>query len=70
MMSKDQQIAITGITCPVCWTPIAFEAMEKTIANALGVLTFGFECETCNNAYIASYEQIGDKVAWKSRIFV
>jgi cytochrome c5 len=70
MMAKNQQLATTGITCPMCWTPITFGDMGTAEKCALGWITFGFECATCGCAFIASYEQIGDKATWKSRVLV
>ena len=69
MMAGKQQLTESGISCPMCWTPIAIEDMQSPV-YALDVLTFGFQCETCGNAFISSYEKIGDKAAWKSRILM
>jgi len=68
-MTEKQHVKETWITCPLCWTPVACDDIEKTDC-VLGLLTFGFECVTCGSVFLVAYEQIGDKMAWRSRVLM
>ncbi len=70
LLLMDPQLTKSEVTCPMCWTPVALSDMQSPVEYALDVLVFDFECKVCSNTFVAAYERIGDKVAWKSRVFV
>jgi len=68
-MTEKQHMEETGIACPLCWTQVAYADIENGDC-VLGFLTFGFECVACRSAFLVSYEPIGDKMAWRSRVLM